>query len=256
MSASRAADRVPGEWIVAGAGFAALAIGVAAALVPLRDRLGSANAALLLVLVVIAAAAVGGRVAGVASAVTASLAFNFFFTEPYLTLRIHSGRDVVTTALILVVGLAVGQLGVARSRQSATRRSHLASMRAIERVGELVSGGAPIEQVWEEVRAALVLTLGVRTASFEAGAQPSVLPHIERDGRVDLADRVYLGDGFALPAAGAALDVSAGGVRLGSIVVETDPRVGVTREQRRTAVALADQLAIALRSIPSIRSMA
>ena len=112
MTASRAADRVPGESIVAGAGFAALAIGVAAALVPLRDRLGSANAALLLVLVVIAAAAVGGRVAGVASAVTASLAFNFFFTEPYLTLRIHSGRDVVTTALILVVGLAVGQLGV------------------------------------------------------------------------------------------------------------------------------------------------
>ena len=100
-----------GESVGASAGFAALAIGVAAALVPLRDELGSANAALLLVMIVVAAAAVSGRVGGVVTGVVASLAFNFFYTKPYLTLRIHSGRDVVTTVLIVVLGLAVGELG-------------------------------------------------------------------------------------------------------------------------------------------------
>ena len=61
-----------GESVGASAGFAALAIGVAAALVPLRDELGSANAALLLVMIVVAAAAVSGRVGGVVTGVVAS----------------------------------------------------------------------------------------------------------------------------------------------------------------------------------------
>lgn len=113
MSRSHRSDGTTGESVGASAGFAALAIGVAAALVPLRDELGSANAALLLVMIVVAAAAVTGRVGGVVTGVVASLAFNFFYTKPYLTLRIHSGRDVVTTVLIVVLGLAVGELGVA-----------------------------------------------------------------------------------------------------------------------------------------------
>ena len=65
--------------------------------------------------------------------------------------------------------------------------------------------------------------------------------------RVDFHDKKYLGEGFALPAIGATLNVEADGVRLGRIVLAPDPKAGVTREQRRTAVAMADQLAIALR---------
>ena len=148
--------------VAVAAGGAALAIAVAAVLVPLRDELGSANMALLLVLVVVAAAAFGGRVAGVATALAASLSFNFLYTKPYLTLRIHSGRDVVTTALILIVGFAVGELGVARSRQSDTRRSHLHSMHSLEEVGALVSARAPSDDVWIAVRRALLQTLGAR----------------------------------------------------------------------------------------------
>ena len=244
-----------GESVGAAAGFAALAIGVAAALVPLRDDLGIANAALLMVAIAVAAAAVGGRVAGVTTGLVASLAFNFFYTKPYLTLRIHSGRDVVTTALILVIGFGVGELGVARSRQSAARRSHVKSMRSLEQVGASVSAGASVEQVWAEVRSGLTSLLGVTAASFVAGDDTLEVPYIEHDGRIDVRGRTFVGNGFALPAGGVALAVPSDGARLGSIVVVPDRAVSVSREQRRAAAALADQLAIALRQAPPVRSM-
>ncbi|MDO8363246.1 MAG: DUF4118 domain-containing protein [Actinomycetota bacterium] len=243
-----------GESIGAGAGFAALAIGVAAAFVPLRTTLGGANMALILVLVVVAAAAVGGRAAGAITAITASLSFNFFYTVPYLTLRINDAKDITTVVLILAVGLAVGELGVARARQSATRRSHLRSMRSLEGVGSLVSAGASAGEVWPEARTALIRMLSLRDARFEPGVLNGALPVVERDGRVDVDHKRYIGDGFALPEGGAALNVEANGVHLGQIVLDPDPEVGVTREERRAAVAVADQLAIALRRENPTRS--
>ena len=115
------------------------------------------------------------------------------------------------------VGLAVGELGVARARQSAERRSHLRSMRSLESIGALVSAGADTEHVWSEVRDALVRSLGLESAQFEAGdgGVARSLPQIERDGRVEQQDRHYVGDGFALPSAGAVLAVEADGVVLG-----------------------------------------
>ncbi|MEQ1873017.1 MAG: DUF4118 domain-containing protein [Ilumatobacteraceae bacterium] len=229
------------------AGFACITIAVAGAFVAVREELGSANAALILMLVVIGAATVGGRLSGGAAAVTAALSFNFFYTEPYLTLRIHSGRDVLTTGLLLIAGLAVGEVGTARSRQSAARQSNLRSMRALESVGALVTSGASADAVWSSSRDELIASLGVKEATFERGEQRKQLPVIERDGRIDVRHHRFLGDGFALPREGAVIDVEADGAHLGQISLVTNPAVSVTREQRRAAVAIADQFAIALK---------
>lgn len=246
-------DRNTGDSLGIAAGFATLAIGAAAAMVPLRTTLGQANIALILVIVVVVAASIGGRVAGALVGLMASLSFNFFHTRPYLTVRIDDAKDVLTTALILVVGIIVGELGIARARQSATRRSHLRAIRSLEDVGALVSSGAPAERVWPEVQRALGVTLGIRQARFDAGLHHP-LPIIERDGTVDVKHRRYVGEGFALPRSGAALNVAADGVFLGQIVLVPGDDVGVTREQRRAAVALADQFGIALKSEPRPRS--
>ena len=74
----------------------------------------------------------------------------------------------------------------------------------------------------------------------------AALPRIESDGRVDLPDKKYRGNGFVLPA-GVVLVAEADGVRLATVVLDPDPECGVTREQRRSAVAIVDLLAIALR---------
>jgi K+-sensing histidine kinase KdpD len=239
---------------VAAAG-AGAAIMVAAALVPVRDTLGGANVALILVLLVVAMASLGGRLAGATTGLAASVAFNFFHTKPYLTVRIDSARDVATVVLIMAVGLAVGELGVARSRQSATRRSHLRSIRALEDVGALVSAGVPTEVVWPAVQHALSATLGARHTTFETATRLTPLPLVERDGRVDELNKQFRGNGFVLPARGAALAVEADGRLLGQLVVAPDPDLGVTREQRRAAVAIADQFALALRREPRITAL-
>jgi K+-sensing histidine kinase KdpD len=246
-------DRNSGDSLVVTAGFAALSIGVAAALVPLRTSLGQANIALIVALVVVVAATLGGRVAGAGVGLIGAISFNFFHTQPYLTVRVNDAKDMITVGLILVVGLVVGELGVARSRQSATRRSHLRSMRSLEDVGALVSSGAPAEDVWPLVREGLVATLGVRTVRFDAATHHS-LPVIEHDGTLDVSHRRYMGEGFALPHTGAALNVATDGVFMGQIVLLPDDEVGVTREQRRAAAALADQFGISLKSEPRPRS--
>ena len=74
-----------------------LALGVAAALVGVRDNLDNANVALILMTIVVLAAIVGGRVAGLSAALTSSLSFNFFHTAPYQSLRINRGNDMITS---------------------------------------------------------------------------------------------------------------------------------------------------------------
>ena len=66
-------------------------------LVLLRDHVLSANLALALMAVVAIVAAAGGRTAGVLAALTAALSYDFFLTEPYLTLRITDDDDIETT---------------------------------------------------------------------------------------------------------------------------------------------------------------
>jgi K+-sensing histidine kinase KdpD len=232
-----------------------LAILLALVLVPVRDQLGNTNVALVMVLLVVAAASVGGRLSGAITAITASVSYNFFHTKPYLTLRVDSGREVVSIVLILVVGLAVGELGVARDRQSAVRRSHLRSIRALEEVGAKVSSGASAEEVWPLVKDAMVTTLSAQRTYFEPFGGLSALPVVERDGRIDEKHKRLVGDGFALPARGASVRVEAGGRTLGQLIVKPDANVGVTREQRRAAVAIADQFAIALLGESEIRAL-
>jgi K+-sensing histidine kinase KdpD len=57
------------------------------------------------VIVVALTAAIGGRTAGLASSLSAALAYNYFFTTPYQTLRIDSWEQVATVVLLFVAGL-------------------------------------------------------------------------------------------------------------------------------------------------------
>ena len=99
-----------GRWLLLAAVVGPLAAG--AALIPLRDRIDNTNIALLLVVAVVAVASGGRRPAAVAAALSAAAAFNLFHTRPYYSLRIDSSDDIVTALLLLVVGIAVGELAL------------------------------------------------------------------------------------------------------------------------------------------------
>jgi K+-sensing histidine kinase KdpD len=82
-------------------------LGVAAALVPFRDSVPNAGAALVLVVVVVAIAANGHRLAGIVAAASAAVWFDFVLTKPYERFTITHRADIETTVLLLLVGAAV-----------------------------------------------------------------------------------------------------------------------------------------------------
>ena len=123
------------------------AIVVALVLVPFREDIDNANLALLLVLVVVLAAIVGDRGAAVLAAITGTMAFDFFLTRPYTSMRIESADDIETVIILLAVGLLVGEVA-ARGRRSRRERERAAD--AIGRVhrvaARIAEGGLETEK--------------------------------------------------------------------------------------------------------------
>ena len=111
------------------------------ALIPARGHLDSADNALILVVVIVAVASTGRRLAAAVAALVSALSFDFFLTRPYGSFRISRHSDLITEILLLVVGLAVGELA-ARGRHHRTAagigRQQLA---ALHSVTELAASG-------------------------------------------------------------------------------------------------------------------
>lgn len=81
---------------------------------------GNSPIDLLYLVPVMAAASLYGLGPGTFAAITSALAFNFFFTEPVRTFRIHSPADIVTVVLLFAVALVVSRLA-SRMREQARR---------------------------------------------------------------------------------------------------------------------------------------
>jgi K+-sensing histidine kinase KdpD len=237
-------DARANRW-AAGAAAALITIGVAGALVPLRDPFGNTNMALVLVVVVVAAAAFGGRVTGVVAAVAASLAYNFFHTQPYLTLHVNDRKDVTTVVLLLIVGLIVGELATLHSASRAKAVSQAAGARRLEQVAGLVAAARPVDEVWPVVRQAITDELGLQGCRFEPSPYAGNLPAVSHSGKLE-GQLHWAKEGFELPLDGSQLAVEHDGRLLGRLVLDATPGRGVTMDQRKVAIALADQLGVAL----------
>jgi uncharacterized protein DUF4118 len=230
---------------VALAGLAPLA--VACALVPLRGRLHTSVIALVLVLAVVASGAGGGRAAGAAAAAVSALSFDFFHTRPYLSLTIASAEDVETTVLLLLIGIAVGQLAIlARRRRSeaAEGRSELASL---FRVAEQATQDIDPEVLIAAVRNELTEVLSLDQCTYQPGPPPEGSHTLEPSGWIDAGGvHRYSRGGFALPPEGVSIQVRGRGMVLGHLFCLPSRGTAVSLERRRVAVALADQLGVAL----------
>jgi hypothetical protein len=228
-------------------GAAAVAIILAAAMVPVRDSFGATNAALVLTLLVVLAAVLGGRFGGGVTGVVAALSFNFFFTRPYLTMRVDDGKDIATIVLIVAIGLIVGEVSVLRSRRVVQARDHVVALRGLEAVSARVAAGDTPAQLVELIHGELVDGLGLADARYEP-VTVGKLPTLDRGGHLHVPQLVHAGRGFALPVGGVAIPVIVDGTSRGQLVVEGKPNVAVPLEQRRMMVAMAEQLAVSLRS--------
>ena len=107
------------------AGYALAVVGtvlLAAALVPLRGSLDLAGDALLFLLLVVTTAILGGLGPALVAGALGTVLLNFYFTEPYHTLRIRHASEVVALAVFVAVAVMVSWVvNLAARRATAVR---------------------------------------------------------------------------------------------------------------------------------------
>jgi two-component system, OmpR family, sensor histidine kinase KdpD len=110
-------------------GFAEALLMVAAATLAgllIAPRWGHAPIVLLYLPPVLAAAVLYGLWPAMAAAVASTLAYDFFFTEPYHTLVIYSPADAVTVAVLFSVALVTSRLAGSMREQARRAEAHAA----------------------------------------------------------------------------------------------------------------------------------
>ncbi len=227
---------------------------VAAALVPFRDSITPATDVLVLVAVVVAFSTTGLRSAGLAAALSAAAAFDFFLTEPYQSFAINDANDLEAAALLLVIGGLVTETALWGQRTDAALSREVGYVDGVLATAESVSA----EQLGPQEHARLVSqriceVLDLDGCRFELGtALDPTLPILNHDGSVTREGRDVDVKRDGLPVDTViALPVRSGGELRGQFILTAASHVARPNErQRRVAVLLADQIAATLNDVP------
>jgi K+-sensing histidine kinase KdpD len=218
---------------------------VALLLTPWRDRLAAADNALILVVVIVAVATTGYRWAAAVCAVVSALSFDFFLTRPYGSFRISRTSDLVTELLLLVVGLAVGDLA-ARGRNHRVAawqgRRHL---EVLHNLTGMAAGGRDPDEVVRAAGQELNRLLGLRSCTFRR-SETGLVARVEPDGEVRIGAVAWATWDLGLPHRGVDLPVRSAGRVLGHFVLLPVPGTRVPRQSLEVAVDIADQVGAAL----------
>jgi hypothetical protein len=234
----------PDTWIPLAAVFAPIAAG--AALIPWRSRPDTADSAMVLVVVIVAVASTGRRAAAAIAAVVSALSFDFFLTRPYGSFRIAHHADVVTEILLLVVGLAVGELA-ARGRHH--RHAAGQSRRQVEllhAVTELAATGQDSSLVVSVAAAQLRELLFLRDCRFTTGREAEGPARVTPGGEVTVGTEHWPTAELGLPTRNVDLPVRSGGWLLGHFLLGPTTGKPVSAERLMVAVAIADQVGAVL----------
>lgn len=223
-------------------------LALAAILVPFRTSFANTDAALAMILLVVLVAAIGNRLAGYVAAISASVWFDFFLTRPYERFTINRATDIVTTVLLLVIGIAVTEIAVWGRRQHAAASRRAGYLDGINDAARAVATGDAPATLTDRIAASLAQLLSLRSCQFQYGVagigRPARLHH---DGTVVLGSQPYDLRLTSLPA-GTDIEVlvESGGRLQGRFLMQPSPDAPLTREQLLVAVALADQAGAAL----------
>jgi K+-sensing histidine kinase KdpD len=245
---------VEGEGVVWGVGAFAASILIGVALSPLRASIGLENVVIVYLAVVAAAGAIGGRLAGVLAALSAALSYDFFFTTPFNTLRIDSGKQVLTVVLLFLAGLVASSGGRAGRRSAARSREEEDAIRALHAIAEAVAVGGDADRIAAEHLQALLGARSVQVIRGDgqvvaAAGEPlsevdlQALPHLDAEGRLPSGHLRSVGGTLVLPAGGAVLDMVHDHTRVGALVVVPQADRPILRSTRVALAAAAHELA-------------
>jgi len=245
-------------WLAIGT-LGAMALGVV--LIPLRTITPASNLAFAFLALTIAVAEVGGRTAGLATAIVSALSLNFFLTEPYLTLSINRPDDIVAFIALAVCGLIAAAFGRRRARSSELLGQAREDLEALDRLAMSLGPGASLEALLEELRRAFRLAaiiLRRSDARVLAAAPPSDAdrpsPVVTLNPRTLLSDdqRYRLGRrGFRLPEGGGRLRLGNDPNPLWLDLWEGDED-GLSSDEHRALIVAAAMLRLATQPGPAV----
>jgi hypothetical protein len=222
------------------------ALALSVAMLPLRSHLHNDNMALALVVPVLLAAVLGGRWAGAFSSVVAALCFDFFFTQPYQSLRIAGSNDIASFIVLMVVALIAAEVGIHARRGGHAARESRSDLDRLYRVVELAARGGDMEDVVSSVRAELIGLFGLADCVFDTSPVDSALPRLGIRGAIEGAQLVATHTDFLLPPGGVEIPVLGRGTEYGRLVLFAPESVRASLQKRLVAVAIADELGLTL----------
>jgi K+-sensing histidine kinase KdpD len=160
---------------------ALIAVGVATALGQLASPYTSHADQSMVYLLAVLVAALGGRGPGLTAAVLSAAAFDFFFVEPYHTFAVADRSFLITFAVMLAIGIAIGSVVNRMRVAEADSRERALRARAEEMRATLLSS------VSHDLRTPLAVITGTATGLRDQseGAQRKQL-----DAIVDEAQRL------------------------------------------------------------------
>jgi hypothetical protein len=221
-------------------------VAVAAALIPWRTSLNTADDALVLVVIIVAVSGTGHRAAAALAALCSALAFDVFLTRPYGSLRITRRSDLITEILLVVVGVAVGQLAARGRSHRMAATSSRRRVAQLHGVTELMARGTDAEVVIDAAAAELCDVLSLRACHFVRGPLAGAGARVTPAGQVAVGHETWATDDLGLPTRTVDLPVRSGGWLVGHFLLTPTPGRPVTSEQLVVAVAIAGQVGAAL----------
>ncbi|HLF32399.1 MAG TPA: DUF4118 domain-containing protein [Xanthomonadales bacterium] len=121
---------------------------VTAGLAAMLDRvLPHANLSLLFLTGILIVSARAGLKPGLVASVLSFLAYNYFFTRPFFTLKVDDNGDVATLVFFLVVAAIAGNLAARMHMEMLQRKDSLQRISNLFEFGRRMSSAATTEQV-------------------------------------------------------------------------------------------------------------
>lgn len=226
-------------------------IATASVLIPGRGHIAAADNALILVVVIVAVASTGRRLAAAVAAIVSALSFDFLLTRPYGSFRITRPSDLLTGMLLLVVGLAVGELAArGRGHRSAAHQSRR-EVTLIHSLTELAASGREPQVVIATAAKELRELLSLRNCQFTQDNPGRMSARVTPDGRLALGADTWSTEDLGLPTRRVDLPVRGNGWLLGHFLLTPTPGRPVPQERLVVAVAIADQVGAALAAAAS-----
>lgn len=248
----------------AGAGWAAGGV-VASLLIgiliePFRRAIGLENVTIVYLATVVLAAAVGGRAAGLLTAIAAALSYDFFLTTPYHSLVIDSPAQVITVALLLATGLAAGLAGRGRRQLTLAVDEQAELIGLLNTVAQAAADGDNADQIAAERirrlldarRVAIQRTgqAGMLTVA-DAGDRDvplatSDLLHLDEQGRTLAREHLLVATGLVrwrMPERGVVFDLVHHGHPVGCLIVIRGHTFRMSRLTRLALATVAETLA-------------